>query len=924
MANELLITDVVDKKAIADLAELNKHLLQTKDNYVAVVESIGKGISAPVKNFDDLTNKAKGYEDAMKQLADAQKQIITIQQQYNNLLNSINQKVKEAVQAEKQRKQAKQSYVLSLKEALALANQEVHSINEANEANKRLRATIRTLRNDVQEEVEAMKVLNDAIDRNSEVINQNSDAYTRQKRNVGNYASAWNGLGMSVQQLARELPALSMGFNTFFLAISNNLPILADEIKRARMEFQAMQAAGEKGIPVWKQLVGAILNWQTALVVGITVLSMYGKEIAAWVKGLFDGSKGLKDLKEAQNDVNESIIKGGSGLGNSLYILNELVKKWKELGDDLEKQNEFIKENREEFDKLGVSITNINEAENLFVTNTDSYVRALMLRAKAAAAAKLAQEEYEKEIKRQMKADAEAADTPDIIDRIKSSYVNFGMQLGQNYSYNWYSPKDAQSDRVAGLREEAKAANENAQAYQNMAIALEEEAKALLNSVQIRERNNDLTGGGYSPFVSKLTGNNPFAYLVHDDSTIDKLASEYVKKVNQAIADNLEATSNQYSWFSVRESQYMSLELDELAEQYTQGLIQKEEYEKKKAEITERYGIRQTELALELLKEQLATGNLPEEVRYQLEQEIAKKEIELAEKVRDAKVNAVKETSKEIKMSFEDVLSYASEAIGSIGDLADSFSERELEKLEREQKANDEAYEKDIERIQKLEETGAISKEEAEARKRAAEEQTAAREKDLERQRQQIRERQAKYDKAVSISQAIIATALGILQTIKNVGMPAAIPFIALQSALGAIQLATIISQPIPKYAKGTKDHKGGLAIVGDGGKREAVFMDGNVYATPDVPTLVNLPKHAVVMPDLSKITSAEGLNSDLMMLIDKKNKRNSEGVVVNVNNDYTKLERRMNDNSNKLEEIKKLLKKQNRSTDRAMIYGRL
>ena len=154
--------------------------------------------------------------------------------------------------------------------------------------------------------------------------------------------------------------------------------------------------------------------------------------------------------------------------------------------------------------------------------------------------------------------------------------------------------------------------------------------------------------------------------------------------------------------------------------------------------------------------------------------------------------------------------------------------------------------------------------------------------------------------------------------------MPAAIPFIALQSALGAIQLATIISQPIPKYAKGTKDHKGGLAIVGDGGKREAVLMDGNVYATPDVPTLVNLPKHAVVMPDLSKITSAEGLNSDLMMLIDKKNKRNGEGVVVNVNNDYTKLEKRMNDNSNELKQIKKLLKMQNRSTDRAMIYGRL
>ena len=71
MANELRITDVVDAKAIADLKQLNEHLLQTKDNYVAVVESIGKGIGAPVKGFEDLKNKAKGYEEAMKQLGEA-------------------------------------------------------------------------------------------------------------------------------------------------------------------------------------------------------------------------------------------------------------------------------------------------------------------------------------------------------------------------------------------------------------------------------------------------------------------------------------------------------------------------------------------------------------------------------------------------------------------------------------------------------------------------------------------------------------------------------------------------------------------------------------------------------------------------------------------------------------------------------------
>lgn len=36
---------------------------------------------------------------------------------------------------------------------------------------------------------------------------------------------------MSIQQIAREMPSLAMGPQMFFLAISNNLPIFADEVK---------------------------------------------------------------------------------------------------------------------------------------------------------------------------------------------------------------------------------------------------------------------------------------------------------------------------------------------------------------------------------------------------------------------------------------------------------------------------------------------------------------------------------------------------------------------------------------------------------------------------------------------------------------------------------------------------------------------
>ena len=82
-------------------------------------------------------------------------------------------------------------------------------------------------------------------------------------------SGGFNSLSMSVQQVARELPSLTMGANMFFLAISNNLPMLADNIREARREYEAMQQVGQKGVPVWKQLLSSIFSWQTALVVGL-------------------------------------------------------------------------------------------------------------------------------------------------------------------------------------------------------------------------------------------------------------------------------------------------------------------------------------------------------------------------------------------------------------------------------------------------------------------------------------------------------------------------------------------------------------------------------------------------------------------------------------------------------------------------------
>lgn len=117
----------------------------------------------------------------------------------------------------------------------------------------------------------------------------------------------YNGLHMSVQQIARELPAATMGLNMFFLAISNNLPVLTDEIKRAKAANEELKASGQSTVPVWRQLISSIFSWQTALMVAITVLSMYGKDIVSWVGSLFKSKDALEETRREQERLNKSM-----------------------------------------------------------------------------------------------------------------------------------------------------------------------------------------------------------------------------------------------------------------------------------------------------------------------------------------------------------------------------------------------------------------------------------------------------------------------------------------------------------------------------------------------------------------------------------------------------------------------------------------
>lgn len=297
-----------------------------------------------------------------------------------------------------------------------------------------------------------------------------------------------NNVRMSMQQIARELPSLAMGPQMFFLAISNNIPMFTDALASARKEYEELTKAEKKATPVWKQVLSSLFSWQTALAALITLSVVYGKEIGGWVKSLFGVKDAVLSAAKAQEKVNESFRNSSSDVAEQVTLVRSLSERWKGLGDNMSDKKQFITENKKEFGKLGVEVGNVNDAENLLVDNTDVFIGAMILRAEAAAAFKLATEQTEKALKKQNEIEERRKKGPTFWDRFRANF--FSSASGSaTYTRQADAPTAEQlrENDISALEEEQKAAEDTAKSYMDLFLARTKEWKERLKSAGIKE-----------------------------------------------------------------------------------------------------------------------------------------------------------------------------------------------------------------------------------------------------------------------------------------------------------------------------------------------------------------------------------------------------------------------------------------------------
>ena len=287
---------------------------------------------------------------------------------------------------------------------------------------------------------------------------------------VPNAQRQFNGLHNSIQQIAREMPSLAMGPQMFFLAISNNLPVFTDELARARKEYDALMKAGQKGTPVWKQVLSSLFSWQTALTTGIMLLVMYGDEIVEWTKDLFSAKKGVDEFNISMKEMTEIEKDGRAQMVRTRFELKSVTDEIKNFTGSKEQEKVKVEElNRKYGESFGYYKT-LSEWYDTILQKSEDYVQSLFLQMKVQNLVKKASEVDEK------MAEAEAKDESEFdtwwgyggkVDRFFSS----DRFYKQNNNGRWKKEEELQR-----LRKEYDGYIETAENLTKERIELEQKA----------------------------------------------------------------------------------------------------------------------------------------------------------------------------------------------------------------------------------------------------------------------------------------------------------------------------------------------------------------------------------------------------------------------------------------------------------------
>lgn len=839
-------------------------------------EAATKVINTILKDYNGtLEQNIRRSIEYKLQLAQLKEEKKELDQQFlNKNIEAYKAKLDAITKAEQEAKIAASELSFTIKSQIKEVHAADTSYNQLNQRLGQLRTAWRSLAEE-ERNGDVGKALLGEIQQLDAKLKSLDATIGNHQRNVGNYASHWNGLGNSIQQVAREMPAFANDIRTGMMAVSNNIPILADEIRRVIKLNKELQAQGKPTVSVFKQIATSIISWQTALTVGITLLVVYGKEIGEFIFGTEKATDATNDFAEALNKVNEELEFNESYISRNVRLKTSYAKAIGASEKEItEIQKASIKERislyDSEIDKLieqqgyyrnletqmnaGMEfegIKDVNEVikaiddygkriEDLNQKRADAYVELQIQDNQLAETERKNREKSEKEndkasSKRLKQLEQEAKKQKELDDRnLKVQREVLKLQIGEGAA----AFKEIADDETRSLDERLSALSDYLLAKEDL-IRIEADTEALVGN----KTKDEL-------ILIEAKKQNEIAKL-HIEGAKKSLAI-LKQQADEETAYRIESLEK----ITLNSQLQQQRELDALAEQLSEKKITVTKYENEVEAVKERYAKQSLQDTIDYLQEEINSERITGEEKLELQKKLDEARLRSAELTNQRIYDSQKKLSEAYKELGRELYSSFVSIANSSYDKKIQQQDRSIEKIEQEKEAE----------LNRIDQT-AISEDEARKMKAVAEAKYNAERQKIENERRITQRRQAAFSKAADIAEIGTRGALSVVTTLSDKTIQPGylrIPMAVAVGAMSALQLARAIATPLPQYYKGVKSSPETWAWVGERGTEGRVNPDGSFELTPDKPTLTFLEKGTQIIPheQLMQMAVSQSLSS--------------------------------------------------------------
>lgn len=837
-----------------------------QEQYEKLTSGIPESLMKIISQIDQINSKNLSLKGLNESVSEVQKTNIQLANTYSTIVEAQQR----AASASQSFQQNRRLEIAGAKEAIAIqkeADRQTKELtndyallskayNESALRAKNYALQLGVNNKTTKEAVADAKKLGDVLKALDASVGQN-------QRNVGNYAGAVSGLQFSIRNIASELPNLGISLRTFGQSISNNVTPLVDSIKNLIAQNRLLQAEGKPTTSVLSQLGQGFFSLNT--LVSLAIIA--GLKFIDWLGKAKEETDKITSSQEALNKAfkDNSVVDAAKNV-NELRINIQLAK------DGILDKEKVLHQYNDTIGKTTGQVSSLDEAERELTQNGDAYVKVTLYKA----AANLALEQAAKQAllaeQNRRKADKEFAQTGDAL----GGAIVRGLALDPN-DPNQKILIQQGKNLEGNLQKERK----------NAAIkAAEDQNKALLDIANKFQKD--------ASEISKNSGFNFFGGNEDEKNKITKAETDQVNEIlaaqrrlsdterdakveelnrtisiNKNILEDDKKTAQQrldayYEYYAARAEvaelnrdkeltdvnnwlllyqkdidKASKTEESKRTEHQNALLIDYQEHLVRQSAIAKKYAAEITDIGIDsakdfqktLLNDPLSDPDFISSIKRQ-----NSKLYSDLDKQRKEDLKREKQAAKE----REDILRSSLDIIYAIGDAVNYQTQQQISSLDFKSQKLKDNLQTEIDTIN----ASTASEEEKQKKIQEATQRTAIQQAKIDNDERNARIRQARLDKAITISQIILNTALSVSKLL-------ATPPLAVAAGIaGATQLAIAVATPIPQYMKGTDYHKGGLAIVGDGGEPELIREPNKKpYWSPDTDTLVNLPTGTSVTP---------------------------------------------------------------------------